>query len=57
MEQGYWLRRKGEALAQASNATCVEARIIHSDLAGRYGVKAADIEKSRTSLSSEDVRR
>lgn len=56
MEQGYWLRRKGEELARASNATSVEARSVHYDLARRCGLKAADIEKFPTSLLSADER-
>ena len=53
MGQIYWLRREREEMAHASLATSDEARLIHSDLAQRYGVKAADVETSPPSLSSD----
>ncbi len=41
VEKAYWLRRQREELALADTTTCVEAKLIHLDLAGRYSVKAA----------------
>lgn len=40
MEKIYWLGRKRQSLAMARNATDSSARLIHYDLAGRYGLKA-----------------
>ncbi len=40
MEQAYWLGRKRASMKSASNASSSEARLIHYDLAGRYGMKA-----------------
>ena len=42
LEQAYWLRRKREEMAMATNSNCEEARLVHLDLAGRYMVKAAE---------------
>lgn len=42
MEHAYWLRRHREELALARCTTCVEAKLIHLDLAGRYSVKARE---------------
>lgn len=41
MGKKYWIGRKRAAIAMARAATSSEARLIHYDLAGRYGVKAA----------------
>lgn len=40
MEKAYWLSRKRASLKLAQNAVGSEARLIHYDLAGRYGLKA-----------------
>lgn len=42
VEREYFLARKREELSASIGAACSEARIIHSDLAKRYGVKAAE---------------
>lgn len=42
MEQEYFLARTREELSASLGASCSEARIIHLDLAKRYGVKAAE---------------
>ena len=42
VRQAYWLRRKCEEMAMATNSNCEEARLVHLDLAGRYMVKAAE---------------
>jgi hypothetical protein len=41
MEQAHWLNRKRASIAMAKKAVSAAARLIHYDLAGRYGVKAA----------------
>jgi hypothetical protein len=41
MEKKYWLGRQRAAIAMARAATDAEARLIHYDLAGRHGVRAA----------------
>ena len=41
MEKRYWTGRQRAAMAMARAATDAEARLIHYDLAGRYGVLAA----------------
>ena len=41
MEQAYWPRRERVAGAMARKATSAEARLIHFELAGRYGIRAA----------------
>ena len=43
MEQEYYLKRTREELSASIGATCSEARIIHFDLAKRYGLKAAEV--------------
>lgn len=48
LERLYWLRRESDEIAQASIATSIEARSIHSDLAERYSVKAAHIAEEHT---------
>ena len=42
MEQKYFLARSREELSASIGAVCSEARIIHLDLAKRYGVRAAE---------------
>jgi hypothetical protein len=42
LEQKYFLARRQMELDAALRAQCPESRMIHLDLAGRYGVKAAD---------------
>ena len=41
MDRKYWLARKRAAIAMARSAISAEARLIHYDLAGRYGIRAA----------------
>lgn len=45
MEKAYWLSRSKAALNSARNAAGSEARLIHYDLAGRYGLKALSADK------------
>src|SRR6476620_9927974 len=40
MEKAYWLSRKRAALKLAQNASSSRARLVHYELAGRYGLKA-----------------
>lgn len=44
MEKAYWLRRKRASLEMARNAASSQARLIHYDLAGRYGLNAVSVE-------------
>jgi hypothetical protein len=44
MERAYWLSRKRASLKLAQNAASSEARLVHYDLAGRYGLKAMSAE-------------
>ena len=53
MEQVYWLRRETEEVSRTWSATNVKAREIHVDLANRYGVKVAEVERSRLPHSRE----
>ncbi|HYD13020.1 MAG TPA: hypothetical protein VEC11_09245 [Allosphingosinicella sp.] len=41
MEKTYWLRRQRAAVTAARLAKTAESRLIHYDLAGRYGLRAA----------------
>lgn len=41
MEQEYWIGRQRSAIAMAHAASTAEARLIHYELAGRLGIKAA----------------
>jgi hypothetical protein len=52
MEKAYWLGRKSASLKMAQGATGSESRLIHYDLAGRYGLKAASAENQATDLAS-----
>jgi len=40
MEQAYWLERKRASIANARAAADSESRLIHTELAGRYSIKA-----------------
>jgi len=51
MEKAYWLSRKRASLKLAQNAACSEARLIHYDLAGRYGLKAMSAETMAIDLA------
>ncbi len=44
MEKAYWLSRKKASLKLAQNASSSRARLVHYDLAGRYGLKAMSAE-------------
>jgi hypothetical protein len=44
MEKAYWLTRKRASLKLAQNASSSRARLVHYDLAGRYGLKAMSAE-------------
>ena len=44
MEQHYWLSRKSEEIAMARGAASPEARLVHQELATRYGAKAKKAE-------------
>lgn len=41
MEQNYWLKRRRAALGMALGAEAADTRLIHYDLAERYGMMAA----------------
>jgi hypothetical protein len=45
MEKKFWLDRQRESVEMAHNATCAEARLVHFELAGRYGVEAVRLDK------------
>jgi hypothetical protein len=51
MEKAYWLARKKASLELAEAAASSEARLIHYDLAGRYGLKANSTEARAVDLS------
>ena len=51
MEMGYWLGRKRASLKAAQNAVSAEARLIHYDLAGRYGLKALSADTHAIDLA------
>jgi len=44
MDKAYWLGRKRASLDAAQNAVSAEARLIHYDLADRYGLKVLSID-------------
>ena len=44
MEKTYWLSRKRASLKLARDAASSEARLVHYELAGRYGLKAMAAE-------------
>ena len=51
MEKAYWLSRKRASLKLAQNAACSEARLVHYDLAARYGLKAMSAETQAIDLA------
>lgn len=51
MEKAYWLGRKRTSLKMAQNAAGSESRLIHYDLAGRYGLKAGSAEPHAVNLA------
>ena len=51
MEKAYWLSRKRASLKMAQNAAGAESRLIHYDLAGRYGLKAGSAETQAIDLA------
>jgi len=51
MEKAYWLGRKRASLKMAQNAAGSESRLIHYDLAGRYGLKAGSAETQAIGLA------
>ena len=52
MEKAHWLSRKRASLKLAQNAVSSEARLIHYDLAGRYGLKALSAETQAIDLAN-----
>jgi hypothetical protein len=52
VEKAYWLSRKRASVKMAQNATGSESRLIHYDLAGRYGLKARSAETQATDLAA-----
>ena len=52
MERAYWLSRKRASLKMAQNAAGSESRLIHYDLAGRYGLKAGAVETQAIDLAA-----
>ena len=51
MEKAYWLSRKRASLKLARVAVSAEARLIHYDLAGRYGLKAMSMDSVEVQLA------
>ena len=51
MEKAYWLSRKRASLKLARDAASAEARLIHYDLAGRYGLKALSLQSFAVELA------
>ena len=57
MEQHYWLSRESEEMDMARCAASPEARLVHHELATRYGSKAKTAEADAiASLGIELVR-
>jgi hypothetical protein len=52
MEKAYWLGRKRASLKLARNAAGSESRLIHYDMAGRYGLNAASEQTQRIDLAA-----
>lgn len=52
MEKAYWLGRKRASLKMAQSAAGAEARLVHYDLAGRYGLKAMSAETQAADLAN-----
>ena len=44
MERSYWLSRESEEMDMARRAASPEARLVHQELATRYGAKAKTAE-------------
>ena len=57
MEKAYWLSRKRASLKLARDAASAEARLIHYDLAGRYGLKALSLQSFAVELADSCHRR
>ena len=55
VEQEYYLARTREELSASIGAACSEARIIHLDLAKRYGVKAAEAADEARMVKAYDI--
>jgi hypothetical protein len=51
MEKAYWLSRKRASLKLAQGASSSRARLVHYDLAGRYGLKAMSAETQAIDLA------
>ena len=51
MEKAYWLTRKRASLKLARGASSSRARLVHYDLAGRYGLKAMSAETQAIDLA------
>jgi hypothetical protein len=51
VEKAYWLSRKRASLKLARDAASAEARLIHYDLAGRYGLKALSLQSFAVELA------
>lgn len=51
MEEYYWLARKGEEIDMARAAASPEARLVHHELATRYGAKAKTAEADALAAS------
>lgn len=51
MEKAYWLARKRASLLSAQGAACSRSRLVHYDLAGRYGLKANSLESLAVPLA------
>lgn len=52
MEKAHWLGRKKAALKMAREASGSESRLIHYDLAGRYGLKAESAQTEALDLEA-----
>ena len=52
MEKAYLLSRKRASLKLARNAANPEARLVHYELADRYGLKATSAETSAIDLAN-----
>ena len=52
MEKAHWLGRKRASLKMARDAAGSEARLIHYDLAGRYGLKAESAQTEALDLAT-----
>ena len=51
MEKAYWLSRKRASLKLAQEASSSRARLVHYDLAGRYGLRAMSAETQAIDLA------